>query len=134
MKKILLVFALLYSLSTFAASITFEVSTNGQCFCECTCDFDAGVCTFFGDCDGTHNCPSNIFCQSNGVCFRTGNIVLQSMQLVYNGIKRNEFDIARTGMIGTTEGTYPDYEKIYIIDGTTPLTNEIKIVSHWCTE
>jgi hypothetical protein len=134
MKKCSLFFAFIcfFSVPVFAVVLTFDEPTNGQCFCQKTCDFDAQNCVFHGDCDGTQNCPTQFLCQGNGVCFRTTYIMLQSLQLVYNDIKRKEFDIARTGMMGTTEGTYPDYEEIYIFNGTTALTNEINIISHWC--
>lgn len=134
MKKNLLVFAIacLFSFPVFGVFII-KVPTDGQCACEGQCELAPGTCVFVGDCSGTVSCTP-FECQGNGVCFRTENIILQSMQLVYNGIKRNEFDISLTGMMGTTEGTFPDYEDIYIINGTTPLTNEIRILSYWCNE
>ena len=41
-------------------------------------------------------------------------------------------EVAATGMFGPREGTFPDYEDIYVLDGETALTNEIDVLPSWC--
>jgi hypothetical protein len=41
-------------------------------------------------------------------------------------------DFDENGILGAVEGTYADYEEVYIIDEETPYTNEAEMIPSWC--
>jgi len=131
MRKILFLFSLC-SMPLFGV-VTLP-SGCPNCVCQADDDCDVGAC--WGDCQCImyfSSLPSprplpQIFC----TCLGEQNAILLNQQLIYSGIDMNLNQVSATGFFGPPEGTFPDYQTIYFIDNTTPLTNEIEIHPSWC--
>ncbi len=59
-------------------------------------------------------------------------ILAQSEQLIYKTMEENFESLQYSGLMSTTEGTFQDLQKIYIINGETMWTNEVHLTPSWC--
>jgi hypothetical protein len=128
---------LLAAFPLFAVIETDSEATDGECECVFECDIDAGICeaTEDSECECYYECNPGVDCEY--ICFCDGDEeadeVLEGDDLVYYGdLADDEGQIAYTGMMGTSEGTYADSEEVYILDGDTEFTNENDIAPAWC--
>lgn len=131
-RNILIVaFAFLVSTPVFAVV---PFNSGGPCICPCEAadDFSSASCAV--DCDCTVNC-NGITCTASCECLTTEEAeeeLQHDDELIFDEITENMDDIDDTGMMGTTEGTFADYEEIYVLDGETAITNEVDITPGWC--
>ena len=120
-----------YDFASKTASCT--GNTCGDCFCQYECDATLGTCS-----GGT--CPisgviSNPFVSSTLYLNCVGPALVtasQNNQLVNQTIDTSASSVNLTGMLGSTLGTYADAEKVYVLDETTLLTNEVHVTPSWC--
>ncbi|MBS0628953.1 MAG: hypothetical protein JSS30_01865 [Verrucomicrobia bacterium] len=95
----------------------------------CDSDTDIGC---VGDCDGCEpvNDPATNYVDC--VLASTEDDLDDTEDLIDDDFDETDEESDETGLFGVVEGTYADYEEIYIIDPDTPYTNEIEITPSWC--
>lgn len=120
-----------FSISAYAIPLDPGVTCTPGCVCEQDPSYTSGSCS--GGCDCTVTCDG-VTCVADCICISVeeDEEIEHEDELVFDEIAENERDIEDTGMMGTTEGTFADYEEIYIVDGETAITNEVDITPSWC--
>lgn len=123
MKKYLLLFSFLFSGFVYSAPVPDNL--GGVCLCD-----DSGDC--FGDCEDCEVICDPV-CEAVGcVLFTDEEELEEDDNLIFDDIDESETEVADTGMLSLTEGTYADSEEVYVIDDEIVLTNEVDITPSWC--
>jgi hypothetical protein len=127
------IFAAFVSNPIFAV-VPIDSGVGGECACTCVAedDFSSGSCV--GDCDCVVDCDGTD-CVADCLCIaleEDEDIIEQDDELIFEDIDEDRIDVDDTGLMGTTEGTFADYEEVFVLDGETPITNEVTITPGWC--
>lgn len=92
-----------------------QCDSAGYCI-NCDCDFDGNPATFAFNCEPT----------------ALEDELFEDEEITYEDYEHTEEEFDELGFTGAVEGTYADYEEVYIVDAETPYTNEVWITPSWC--
>ena len=125
-------------------------ATDGECPCSINCNLTTGCCTDpVGncECDWDCFCPDSDYDSMTDTCsipwecstdcdclFNTpaATTAKQTAVLVYSSFNLSQTSALKTGMLGTSEGTFPDKKLVFIRDHKSPHKNEVEIRPTWC--
>lgn len=124
MNKFLIPLTLIISAGLFAA----PVPDNLGGICNCDSDVDIG-CSDCDDCEPVGDPATAYF---GCVLIDTEEDLDDTEEDVDSDIDDTSDEFDENGIIGIVEGTYADYEEVYVIDEETPYSNEIEMAPSWC--
>lgn len=124
MNKFLLALTLTISTGLFAA----PVPDNLGGICNCDSDPDIGC----SDCDSCEPVGDPATEYISCELIDTGDDLDETDEEIDSDIDDTADDFDQNGILGVVEGTYADYEEVYIIDAETPYTNEVEMKPSWC--
>jgi len=122
MKKALFLTSMMFASALFSQTpIPDDLGGECECFsdnfCEfCDCFFDGDPATEAFDCEFI-DVDDELFLDE---------------EILEDDIDYNNAEFEEVGYLGAVEGTYADFDEVYVIDAETPYTNQVELIPTWC--